>query len=101
MIKVNPGTKEARAIIATFKDMKWRNKGTIYDAYRKPSFFKVSAWEDISRRAAKTTGYNNDLRVTSANCYHFSTIYSYTNAEGTFIVFDTPSYTKVVKLEEE
>jgi len=101
MITVKAGTKAANAIIATFKDLKWSNKGSIYEAYGKPSATKVAIYESIKRRALETEGYNKDLRVTSANCYFFSTIYSYTNDEGTFIVYDTPSYTKIVKLEKE
>lgn len=98
---VNPGTKEAAHIIALFKDLKWSNKGSIYEAYGKPSSVKINAWESIARRARGTEGYNKDLRCTSATCYFFSTIYSYTRPDGTFIVYDTPSYTKIVKLEKE
>lgn len=97
---VNPETKEAAHIIALFKDLKWSNKGSIYEAYGKPSSAKISAWESIARRALGTEGYNKDLRCTSASCYFFSTIYSYTREDGTFIVYDTPSTTKIVKLED-
>ncbi len=101
MKTINPGTKEAASIIALFKDLKWSNKGSIYEAYGKPSATKISVWESIARRALETEGYNKDLRCTSANCYFFSTIYSYTRPDGLFIVYDTPSGAKIVKLEKE
>ena len=98
---IKSGTKEAQAIISRFLDKKWSNKGaTIYHAYGKPSYNKIQAWENIQHRALNTEGYNKDLRVTGATCYFFSTIYSYTTEEGTFIVQDTPGHTKVTKLEE-
>lgn len=101
MITVNPKTKEAQGIISLFKDDKWSNKGSIYEAYGRPSATKVAVWNDIVQRAANTQGYNHDIRVTSCNTYRFSTMYSYTNDEGTFIIYDTPSYTKQVKMEED
>ena len=91
MIKrIKNTTKKARAIIDTFNSNYW-NRGTIWEAYQKPSSTKVRAYEEILRRALDTEGYNHDLRITGASCHFFSTMYSYTDSEGTHIVYDTPS----------
>lgn len=95
MIKINASTKEGKSIIALFNSDYW-NKGTIYDAYNKPSSRKIRAYEDIKYRAYNTEGYNHDLKVVAAGCQTFSTMYSYTDAEGTHIVYDTKCYTRVV-----
>ena len=97
MKQIKNGTKEAQSIIAIFNDKKWSNKGSIYDAYGKPSAKKVSIWKAIEKRAKETAGYNDDLRVVSRNGYLFSTMYSYTTDEATYIVYDTKSETKVVE----
>lgn len=97
MKTVKNGTKEASAIISIFTDNKWSNKGSIYEAYGKPSATKVKAWKDIEARAKATAGYDDNLRVCSRNGYCFSTIYSYTTDEATFIVYDTKRGTKVVE----
>lgn len=97
MIKVKNTTKAAKAIIAQFHSDYW-NKGTIYDAYNKPSSRKIRAYEDIEDRARSTEGYNYDLKVVAAGCQTFSTMYSYTDAEGTHIVYDTATYTRVVDI---
>ena len=98
MKMIKSGTKEAERIMNIF--FSGANKGSIYTAYGRCSATKKEAWEDIARRARATEGYNNDLRVTSANCHFFSTIYSYTTADGRFIVYDTAGGTKCVKIEE-
>lgn len=98
MKQIKNGTKEAQSIIAVFNDKKWSNKGSIYDAYGKPSAKKVSIWKAIEKRAKETAGYNDDLRVVSRNGYLFSTMYSYTTDGTTYIVYDTKSETKVAEL---
>ena len=95
MIKVNASTKEGKSIIALFNSDYW-NKGTIYDAYNKPSSRKIQAYTAILNRARGTEGYNHDLKVVAAGCQTFSTMYSYTDAEGTHVVYDTKCYTRVV-----
>ena len=96
MKTVKTGTKEAQAIINTFTS-RWANKGDIWEAYGKPSATKVSIWREIEKRAKATDGYNDDLRVTGRNCYTFSTIYSYTQNDVTYIVCDTKGGTKVTE----
>lgn len=91
----NNKTKQAQSIIRTFNSG-WRKGNTIYDAYANPSRAKINAYTAILKRALGTEGYNHDLRITGASCHIFSTMYSYADAEGTHIVYDTPSDTKVV-----
>lgn len=98
MREIRKWTKEAESINAIFKDNKWSNKGSIYDAYGKPSAKKVSIWKAIEKRAKETASYNDDLRVVSRNGYLFSTMYSYTTDGTTYIVYDTKSETKVAEL---
>lgn len=96
MTKVNMGTKRAEAMI-----YEWENcyKGrSVNDAYRKCSRIKQLTFQDIELRACGTEGYNHDLKVTSANCNFYSTMYSFTNDEGTFLVKDTASNTFILKI---
>lgn len=95
MKTVKNGTKEAQAIISIFQS--YSNKGDIWEAYGKPSATKVSIWRKIEARAKATDGYNDDLRIVSRNGYVFSTIYSYTVNDVTYIVYDTKSGTKIVE----
>lgn len=99
MTDIKRGTKTAEAIINIFSDKKWSNKGNIWEAYGKPSAKKVNIWKAIEKRAKETDGYNDDLRVVSRNGYVFSTIYSYTQNDVTYIVYDTKSDTKRVVFE--
>lgn len=93
MIKrLNDTTKKAQQIINTFNSRYW-NKGSIYEAYQNPSSAKINAYEGIERRAWNNEGYNHDLRITGASSHFFSTMYSYTDSEGTHIVYDTASNT--------
>jgi len=98
MREIKKWTKEAESINAIFNDKKWSNKGSIYDAYGKPSAKKVSIWKAIEKRAKETAGYNDDLRVVSRNGYLFSTMYSFTVDGTTYIVYDTKSDTKMTEL---
>lgn len=100
MIIVKTGTKEAQRINYMFMNP-YCNKGSIYKAYGKCSSTKQAAWEAIKTRAEKTEGYNNDIRVVSANCHFFSTLYSYTYDGETYIVYDTKGATKVCMMEDK
>ena len=96
MTTVNPGTKKAEAMI-----WEWRNcyKGDdVRTAYGKCSDIKRDSFDAIRRRACETEGYNHDLKVTSANCYNYSTMYSFTNDEGTFLIKDTHGGTFILKI---
>lgn len=92
MKRIKNTTKKAQQIINTFNSRYW-NKGSIYEAYRNPSSAKINAYEGIERRAWNTEGYNHDLRITGASSHFFFTMYSFNDAEGTHIVYDTPSDT--------
>ena len=95
MESVKATTKKAADIIATFNRCKYDHAG-IYDAYGRPSCYKVAAFNEIQERARNTAGYNHDLTVCGAGSSFFSTIYSYTDENGMHIVKDTPSNTFVV-----
>jgi len=96
MTIVNAGTKKAEAMI-----WEWKNcyKGDdVRTAYGTCSADKKDSFDAIRRRAIETEGFNNDLKVIGANCYSYSTMYSFTNAEGTFLVKDTYCNTFITKL---
>ena len=96
MTSINPGTKKAEAMIWEWKNC---NKGANVNAvYNKCSKIKQLTFQDIELRACGTEGYNHDLKVTSANCNFYSTMYSFTNDEGTFLVKDTASNTFILKI---
>lgn len=97
MTKVKNTTKAGQAIINTFNNKRW-HKGSIYEAYNNPSSAKKNAYYEIECRAYSTDGYNHDLTVVGASSHFFSTMYSYTDEQGTHIVYDTHSDTKVVDI---
>jgi hypothetical protein len=88
--RLNPSTKKAAAIVSEWRYNRNRHE-SIHDAYGRPSYRKVSTYNDIERRANDTPGYNHDLTVTGANSSFYSTIYSFTDEEGTHIIKDTAS----------
>ena len=96
MTSINYGTKKHAQAIWT-----WENcyKGNdVESAYRtRPSYDKISSFNKIWQRAHQTKGYNHDLKVVSANCYFYSTMYSFTDEKGwTFIVYDTHANTYLI-----
>ena len=97
MTIVNAGTKKAEAMIWEWKNC-YRGR-SVNDVYGKCSAVKKSSFNDIELRACCTEGYSHDLKVTGANCNTYSTMYSFTNAEGTFLVKDTYCNTFITKLE--
>ena len=91
--EIKKNTKKAADIIAdTFRDL-----GSIYEAYGRCSAKKIQAWEEIKSRAKSTPGYNNDLHVCSKCTNFFTTAYTYTDGEKTYVVKDTPAYTYLVE----
>ena len=96
MTKINPGTKKAEAMIYEWKNC-WKGDD-VRLAYGKCSFDKQVSFDSIRRRACETEGYNHDLKVTSASCYFYSTMYTFTNNEGTFLVKDVKSNTYILKI---
>lgn len=91
MKSINYGTKKAEQIIWTWEHV---NKGSIHEAYARPSADKVNSFYKIAERAQRTEGYNHDIKVVGANSFNYSTMYSFTDDKGwTFIVYDTVSNT--------
>lgn len=97
MTRVNAGTKMAEGMI-----WRWKNcfKGnTVEEAYRtRPSAAKISSFNDIWYRCKNTEGYNDDLKVVSASNFVYTTMYSFTTTEGTFLVMDTKCDTYILKV---
>lgn len=95
MIEVKHTTKKAQEIIS---DLNRSGAYDIFEAYDRPSCYKVSAWQEIVKRANDTAGYNYDLHICGANSSFFSTVYSYTTESGEKVIIkDTASNTyKVV-----
>ena len=97
MTDIKNTTQKGKGIIWDFENA-YRGHD-IFDAYENPSYKKVESFETIRRRAFDTPGYNYDLKVVAASCYTYSTVYSYTDIDGTiYIVKDTKSNTYRVPL---
>lgn len=95
--KVNKGTKTHDWLVYDYKRTAW-TYDDIYDAYEKPSVYKVRSFEAIRRRAMETDGYNYDLKITGKNCMQYSTIYSFSQDGKTYIVKDTKDNTYIAEL---
>lgn len=96
MREVNMMTQQGQRFL-----YEWQNccKGhTIEGVYVNPSSYKRNTFNDIWFRAKNTEGYNNDLKITGSNCYIFSTMYTFTNEEGTFLVKATKSHTYIMQI---
>lgn len=91
MKEIRNTTKAGQAIISEYNFNRNRGRRTIYQAYSRPSSEKVQTYMDILRRATETAGYNNDLTVSGAGSYNYSTLYTYTENGKTYIIKDTKS----------
>ena len=95
MTKVNANTQKGRFIIWDFENARFKD---IFDAYDRPSSTKVKTFNEIKNRALQTAGYNHDLRVAGRGTRTYSTVYSFTDENGTHIVKDTKSNTFIVTI---
>lgn len=94
--KVNATTQKGQAIIWDYEHARYAD---IEDAYERPSNAKRHAFNDIWFRATQTPGYNHDLRVAGRSSHQFSTVYSFTDADGRKnIVKDTRDHVYLVTL---
>lgn len=99
MTEIKNTTKKALGIM---NDLLYRGYDDIYSAYGRPSYYKVNAWREIEERARATSGYNHDLHIVGASSHFFSTVYSYTEEDGTLcIVKDTHANTFIIKVPAE
>lgn len=93
--KVNKGTQKAAGMIrdlgynATCRD--------IFDAYDRPSVYKVRSFEAIKSRGLNTPGYNGDLHISGAGSSFYSTVYSVTEDGRTWIIKDTYANTYITE----
>ena len=96
---VNKGTKKANYIKWDVENItRWNNYSDIYDAYEKPSIYKVRSFNAINERALETDGYNYDLRITGKNSMQYSTIYTFTEDGKTYAVKDTKDNCYITEL---
>lgn len=96
MIEIKAGTKKAEAMV-----WEWKHcyKGdSVEEAYGHCSSRKKASFNEIWWRCKNTEGYNHDLKITSATCYFYSTMYTFTTSEGTFLVKDTHTDTYITKI---
>ena len=99
MTEIKNTTKKAMGIM---DDLMRQGERDIYAAYGKPSSAKVAAFYEIAERARNTEGYNYDLHIVGAGSHFFSTVYSYTESDGTLcIVKDTACNTFLVRVPAE
>lgn len=96
MKAINKETKKYDEIV-----WKWEhcNKGkNLFEAYSsKVSKEKYNTFNEIAQRAMNTEGYNHDLKVVAASSSYYSTMYSFTLKDITFIVYDTYNNTFVIE----
>lgn len=97
MIKVNKGTKKYDQLLWTWNNC---NKGEdLHQAYRGAvSSEKYHTFDDIWFRATQTEGYNHDLKVTAASSWFYSTMYSFTQEDITYVVYDTHANTYIFEI---
>ena len=83
------GTKKAGLVTYYLNiDKRW-TYNDIYEAYEKPSVYKVRSFNAIRERAYETDGYNHDLQIVGKNCMQYSTLYTFTQDGKTYAVKDT------------
>ena len=97
MKTINKGTKKYNEILWTWNNV---NKGeNLNQAYKgRVSSEKYSTFNDIWYRAHETEGYNHDLKVVAASSWFYSTMYSFSIDEHTFVVYDTHANTYMIEL---
>jgi hypothetical protein len=78
-IKVNGNIYNVVGTCAAYVPSNWNNKGnTIYQAYARPSYNKISLWYRIERICKELKGYN--LHITSTTCSFFSCFFEFKHA---------------------
>lgn len=87
--EVKATTKEAEALRQDAQRWGRWTYNNIWEAYERPSIYKIRSFEEIERRARETEGYNHDLRIIGKNCMQYSTVYTFTEDGKTYIVKDT------------
>ena len=92
--EVKATTKQAEALRFDANNWRWTYRD-IYEAYERPSIYKVRSFEKIRDRALNTNGYNYDLRIIGKNCMSYSTVYTFTEGNTTYIVKDTKDNTYI------
>ena len=99
MKKINIGTKKYYDILWAWHNC---NKGEdLEHAYRgKVSSEKRNSFKGIWFRAHQTEGYNDDLKITGASSWFYSTMYSFTQEGRTYVVYDTHANTYIIELED-
>ena len=99
MTTIKNTTKAGKAIIS---DLYRNGEANIFEAYGRPSIYKINAFKEIENRANNTPGYNHDLHICGAGSHFFSTVYSYTNESGDLVIVkDTASNTYMVTIPAE
>lgn len=74
----------------------WHHDETIFTAYEKPSKTKIETFNAIKARCYREGGY--DLTVTGHNCHFYSTMYKVCVDGVEYLVVDTKSSTKRLKI---
>lgn len=95
--EVKATTKKAEALRQDARQERW-TYSDIYEAYERPSVYKVRSFNAIANRARETEGYNNDLKIIGKNCMQYSTVYTFTENGTTYIVKDTKDNTYITTL---
>ena len=76
---VKQGTKQAKTILANYEWAKSKQLISIYDAYERPSRYKVSAWRDCVDLCRR---YDGDCcYICGYNSMTFSAIFRFTDPE--------------------
>lgn len=89
----------------SYYDYKKSDITSIMKAYKKPSMFKVAAWNECCRICKSKDGY--DLKIIAFNTYHFTCGFlydfrdDYGNVLDTFYVYITPAKIREISLSEK
>lgn len=91
-------TKKAQAFLEGYKNPIGK---TLYDVYESFSSKKWKAYDKCLNKARSTDEYNHDFRITSANTFTFTVMWTglYNKQEALFVETKSSSY--IIILESE
>lgn len=79
MENVRANTKKAAGIRSTYYYALQRGYSDIYEAYKRPSIYKVRAWHDCLDLCRSMNGWN--IRIAAAGCQLFSVTFLYSDPD--------------------
>ena len=96
MKAIKKNTKEYNNLLEQYKRYKERFYISVYDAYNRPSIYKVRAEDDIKKAMREQNG--GCYYIWSYNTCFFSCSYEYTENNKTYLKIFTKSNIKLLEL---